>query len=365
MITHDGKKYRGISYRDGAFVFRYTDGQGREHRIRVQTLHEALKLYHEKRDMKRKGGMPAPVVLRRGKITFREIARDVLAYSDEHKRSARHDHWRMEKLLEWFGDKRADSITAREIEKNFEAQSWSPATRNRYRSLLSLTYRIAIRNGKLTDNPVRLVPHHPERNERVRFLSPSEEKTLRAAILERCPQRLGEFELALHTGLRRSEQYNAGWSDVNWEQRVLTIPLDKGGRVSHVPLNDGAVAALRALRLTTVPTGLICGGVAGPRGWFEDCLKAAGVTTFSWHCLRHTFASRLVMSGADVRTVAELLRHRTLAMVMRYAHLAPDFRMDAVQRMQKKFNVPRRTRSDRKSGTRSGTAASKSEALVH
>jgi hypothetical protein len=71
------------------------------------------------------------------------------------------------------------------------------------------------------------------------------------------------------------------------------------------------------------------------------------------------------MSGADVRTVAELLRHRTLAMVMRYAHLASDFRMDAVQRMQKKFNAPLRTRSDRKSGTKSGTAASKDAPVVH
>jgi integrase len=267
--------------------------------------------------------------------------------------------------LEWFGDRRADSITAREIEKQFETQSWSPATRNRYRSLLSLTYRIAIRNGKLTENPVRQVTHHPERNERVRFLSPAEEKKIRAGILERCPERLAEFELSLHTGLRRSEQYTAHWSDVNWEQRVLTIPLDKGGRMSHVPLNDGALAALRVLRSTTASTGFVCGGVAGPRGWFEDVLSAANIEGFSWHCLRHTFASRLVMSGADVRTVAELLRHRTLAMVMRYAHLAPDFRMDAVQRMQKKFDVPRRTRSDRKSGTRSGTAGSKSAAVVH
>lgn len=131
--------------------------------------------------------------------------------------------------------------------------------------------------------------------------------------------------------------------------------------MSHVPLNDGAPAALRALRVTTAPTGLLCGGLEGPRGWFGDGLKAAGVYACSWHCLRHTFASRLVMSGADVRTVAELLRHRTLAMVMRDAHLARDFRMDAVQRMQKKFNVPRRTRSDRKSGT----ATSKDAPVVH
>ena len=232
MIVHQGKKYRGISYRNGVFIFRYTDGQGREHRIRVATVHEALKFYHEARDMKRKGGMPAPALLRRSKVTFREIARDALVYSDEHKRSARHDRWRMKRLLEWFGDRRADSITASDIESRLREESWAPATWNRYRALLSLVFRQAIRSGKLTDNPARRVPHKAERNERVRFLSPIEEKSLSRTILGLHPERLAEFELALNTGLRLSEQYTARWDSVNWDQRVLTIPQDKGGQTS-------------------------------------------------------------------------------------------------------------------------------------
>ena len=63
-------------------------------------------------------------------------------------------------------------------------------------------------------------------------------------------------------------------------------------------------------------------------------------------CLRYTFASRLVMSGADIRTVAELLQHRTLSMAMRYSHLAPDFRMAAVLRMQQQFIAQLRSPSD-------------------
>jgi hypothetical protein len=212
MINHEGKRYRGISYRNGIFVFRYTDSHGKEHRIRIQTLHEALKLYHEKRALKPSGGMPPPTVLRRGKVKFREIARDALSYADEHKRSAQNDHWRMPKLLEWFGERRAESITSADIEAKFRNEPWAPATWNRYRALLSLVFRQAIRNGKLTDNPARRVPHKPERNERVRFLSPEEEKKIRATILERHPQRLAEFDLALHTGLRLSEQYGARWA---------------------------------------------------------------------------------------------------------------------------------------------------------
>jgi integrase len=271
----------------------------------------------------------------------------------------------MKKVLEWFGDKRATSISAHEIEARFQSEKWSPATWNRYRALMSLVFRLAARNGKVSDNPVRLVPHKAEHNERVRFLSPAEEKKIRKAIIEKHPHRLAEFELALHTGLRLSEQYGARWADLDWNQRVLTIPRDKGGRTTHVPLNDAAFVALTALRRRHSSTEFVCGGVSGPRGWFEEVLTTAKVEGISWHCLRHTFASRLVMSGADVRTVAELLRDRTLKMVMRYAHLAPDYRMNAVQRMHEAFNAPKGVRTDRKSGTRSGTRGSSDVSVVH
>jgi len=66
-----------------------------------------------------------------------------------------------------------------------------------------------------------------------------------------------------------------------------------------------------------------------------------------------------------MRTVAELLRHRTLAMAMRYSHLAPDFRMDAVQRMQKKFEAKKSKGSRANSGTKSGTEAPKDQTSVH
>jgi hypothetical protein len=48
---------------------------------------------------------------------------------------------------------------------------------------------------------------------------------------------------------------------------------------------------------------------------------------------RHTFASRLVMAGVDIRTVAELMGHKTIQMTMRYAHLAPKHQLAAVQRL--------------------------------
>ena len=62
-------------------------------------------------------------------------------------------------------------------------------------------------------------------------------------------------------------------------------------------------------------------------------LAEAKIANFSWHCLRHTLASRLVMAGVDLRTVQELLGNKVIAMTVRYAHLAPKHTLAAVERL--------------------------------
>ena len=69
------------------------------------------------------------------------------------------------------------------------------------------------------------------------------------------------------------------------------------------------------------------------RMWFEIALRVAMIDGFTWHCLRHTFAFRLVMAGMDIRTVAELMGHKSLQMTMRYAHLARAHNAAAVAKL--------------------------------
>jgi site-specific recombinase XerD len=307
----------------------------------------AIDLYR-KRKTEALQGKKLPERLRRATVTFAEIASEALSYSKVHKAvtSYRCDSGRMEVLLAWFREYPAESITARDIERQFQKQKWAPATLNRYRALLSLTYRLAIRNGKVKENPARLVAHRHEDNARIRFLSADEEKNLREAIQKRCPQRTPEFDLAINTGVRLSEQYGLLWENVSIPLRTLTIPRSKNGSMRHVQLNQGAIKALEILRKQYPASELVCGGAKEPRRWFEPVLADAKILNFSWHCLRHTFASRLVMVGVDIRTVQELLGHKTIGMTVRYSHLAPKHTLAAVERLDALTEAPTDTTTD-------------------
>jgi site-specific recombinase XerD len=119
---------------------------------------------------------------------------------------------------------------------------------------------------------------------------------------------------------------------------VLTIALSKHGDTRHVPLNSAAIKAFRTLseqpgRGNPVFISKRGDALRKPRYWFEQAIEDAEIEDFTWHCLRYTFASRLVMKGVDIRTVQELMGHKTIQMTVRYAHLAPQHKLAAVERL--------------------------------
>jgi site-specific recombinase XerD len=325
----------------GVWWIRYADAMGRIRREKAGPKSAALTLYRKRKTeaLQRK---KLPESLRSPMVSFAELAHDALAYSKAHKRSYDDDVFRMEGLLARFRERAADSITPQELERHLaetaEESNWAPATVNRYRALISLVYRLGIESGKVKENPARLVKHRQENNARVRWLSGEEEARLRSAIEARRPEHMPELDLALHTGLRLGEMYGLAWENVNLARRVLTIPRSKNGETRHVPLNSTARAALEKLRAQGDGWGPVFrnadgGRLTGPRYWFDPAIRAAKIRDFSWHCLRHTFASRLVMAGVDLRTVQDLMGHKSIAMTVRYSHLTPKHTLAAVERL--------------------------------
>ncbi len=329
----------------GIWYIRFVDAQGRFRREKAPTKGAAADLYR-KRKTEALMGKKLPEKLRRATITFADIARDALAYSKAHKLSHGDDVARMERVLGWFRDRSADSVTPQEIERHFEEcieqEEWAASTVNHYRSLLSLTYRLAIRNGKASSNPARSTRHRREDNSRVRYLTPEEEVKLRKVIAEEWTEHAPELDLALHTGMRLGEMYGLTWDNVNLTGRILTIPRSKNGERRHVRLNSVAVATLVAFAGRGNGTGRVIRNaqgapLCGPRYWFEKAIQKAGIEGFHWHDLRHTFASRLTMAGVGLRAIQDALGHKSVAMTVRYSHLAPDFLQDVVDKLVPKL----------------------------
>jgi site-specific recombinase XerD len=323
------------------FWIRYADCAGKIRREKAGAL-GAAKMLLSKRKTEVLQGRKLPETLRGRGVRFEEIAEDALSYSKANKAKAsyRVDEDRMEPLKKEFGDRIADSITPQEIDKwmAHALKDRAPATLNRYRALLSLTYRLGIANRKVTTNPARLVRQRPENNARVRWLRSDEETRLRAAVEKKYPHRLVELDVALNTGLRQGEQYSLTWDNVDLERRILTVSKSKNGEKRHIPLNDVALTALMTAKQYSNDGPAVFWNRYGeplqtPRQWFEEALEKAKIVNFRWHDLRHTFASRLVMAAVDLRTVQQLMGHKTIGMTVRYAHLAPEHQLSAVQKL--------------------------------
>jgi integrase len=146
--------------------------------------------------------------------------------------------------------------------------------------------------------------------------------------------------LSLATGMRRGEVFNLTWDAVNLAARRVTVLGSKAKSLQtrHLPLHREAAAALQGWRDQTKGDGLVFPGRDGKpfnnvrRAW-EGLLAEAGIENFRWHDQRHDFASQLVMAGVDLNTVRELLGHSDYKMTLRYAHLAPEHKASAVERL--------------------------------
>lgn len=146
--------------------------------------------------------------------------------------------------------------------------------------------------------------------------------------------------LSLNTGIRKGTLLGLRWGDVDFASRTLRLRAEimKAGREAVVPLND---AALRALSEWRAFCGAECVGYVFPAEngarrndtskAFMRVLEKAGIKNFTWHCLRHDFASQLAMKGVPMHVIQKLMCHGSMAMTQRYAHLSPNSLEEAVR----------------------------------
>jgi len=259
-------------------------------------------------------------------------------YQHNHKaRSAQRMHYALLALCAEFSTKRLSEIRPFGIEGyklNRKKAGMADATVNRELACLKNLFTLAIKWGWVRDNPARQVNLFKEQNARLRLLTLEEE----TALLGHCDQRLRTLVLsAVDTGFRSGELKVLCWQNVDLARGTLSVAshYTKNGDPRTNPMTKRLEQALREWK--AAGGGTTDGLVFGPASWrksFEAAKKLAGLgADVVFHTLRHTYISRLIMAGVDVRTVQELAGHKSITMTMRYAHLAPEHKKRAVAKL--------------------------------
>ena len=252
----------------------------------------------------------------------------------------------LKNLNRFFGNPGLLSITPKIVAKYKlyrRENGASPSTINRELYMLSKAFNLAVKEWEwLKDNPVSRVQKEREYNEVDRWLAEDEERRL----LGNSPDWLRKIIVfALNTGLRQDELLSLEWNRVNLLRKTIIIQKTKNNRPNTLPLNSIALNVLlkkheckvRILKNDLVFSSQV-GTKIGKRNLiraFALALEKAEIKDFTYHCLRHTFATRLAQNGVDIYKIAKLLNHKDLKNTQRYSHHCPESLMVGVQVLEK------------------------------
>ena len=226
------------------------------------------------------------------------------------------------------------------------SRSRANSTVNRYLAALSHALTFSVKElGWLDESPMRKVSKPKEPRGRVRFLSENE----RASLLDACKDSTSKYlyivvVLALSTGARKMELLSLTWRDVDLQRAIIYIQDSKNGDCRTLPLTGYALQLMRQhVTAQRIDTPLL---FPGPRtgtkplsirtAWLS-AVKRAGIENFTFHDLRHSAASYMLMSGATLGEIGEILGHRNYETTRKYVHQSESHTRGVVERMNEKI----------------------------
>jgi len=331
-------KRKGLYRRGNVWWLRYADAEGNmfyeSSKTKSVKVAEAL-LIARKRGVQ-EGNQPVKVH-KIGNQSFKELAEHYSSWAQRQK-SYKSKKYLIAALVKEFGNSPLRTFNARIIEKyqsKVLASGKKPATVNRLLATLQHGFTKGLQWEMLDEtiyNRVRKVKMLPENNRRLRYLSEEECQALvKASIAHLQPIVI----TALNTGMRRGEILSLQWDKhIDLKNGFILLDQTKNGERREIPINQTLRKALkrmpRHLKSPYVFTSEKGERYKEIKRAFNSAVRRAGIKDFTFHDLRHTFASRLVMAGVDITTLKELLGHKTLEMTLRYAHLSPGHKVKAV-----------------------------------
>jgi integrase len=331
------KKSKGLYLRGKTWWMTYKRLDGKQHWESCHTTikTEAQAMLEQRRVSIREGKVPE--IKRIKPASFTELAKEYEVWAEK-QRGFKSKRGFIKKLVDNFGSQNLSHFRTQAVEQYqtyLLKQGLKNASANRILSTLKHMITKAVEWEMVPAEilkRVRKVKQLPERNWRLRFLSKEEMECL----INTCDLHLRPIVLmALNTGMRKGEVLTLTWDQVDLKHGFILLENTKNGERREIPINQTLRDTLTALPRHITSPYVFWKKTDGKRYMdikksFHSALRRAGIKDFRFHDLRHTFASHLVMNGIDLTTVKELLGHKTIAMTMRYAHLAPSHKVKAV-----------------------------------
>ena len=294
------------------------------------------------------------------RIRFETFKEKYLDHARVNKKpsSAKRNKVSIGQLMPYFKEKLIGSIHPFQVEQYKKARreaGTSPATVNRDIACLKNMMNKAVDWNYLQVNPIAKVKLLTEDNEVMWVLSPEEETRL----LDECekrPQRKGAkylkdiVEFALYSGMRQSEIFGLRRVNVHLEENYLMATDTKTHQDRPVPINETMREILKR-RMEDQKEYIFTNSAGGKltvlTNAFWRAVKEAGLIRwdggkkirFRFHDLRHSFGSRLGMNGTDLKSIMEIMGHRTAKVAMRYQHPSPSHKLEAVKGLDKNRDI--------------------------
>ncbi len=282
-------------------------------------------------------------------ITFGEVWQKYAAWADTNRKSFKAETNRYEvhirTILEKLPLSEISPFLLEKIKMDLLGQDYSKQTVKHILVLIRQAINKALVWNLWTgENPIKRVAI-PDKlnNKRERFLSRQEADALLAELGRVSPQLKDMALLSLHTGMRAGEIFALRWGNIHFESGIINIADSKSGEAQKVYMTSLVKEMLLGRAKNNPPHELVFrnrkgGQIQEVSDAYERAVKRLklneGVTDsrqkVCFHTLRHTFASWLALEGTPILTIKELLRHSSLTMTERYAHLIPDHKRRAI-----------------------------------
>ncbi|MCL1971861.1 MAG: site-specific integrase [Endomicrobia bacterium] len=273
-------------------------------------------------------------------ISLAAFLNEYLSYAQTNKRPSTYnkDVYTKNNILNLIKKQNLKDITAQDIEtyKTQRTREIQSISVNRELETIKAMFNIAVKWKYLKESPAKYVKPIKQAKRAPRYLSKEEIETLLNVASGKYKDMI---TIALYTGFRIGEVYNLQWQDVDFIKNLISVApkhnwTPKDYEFRSIPMNASLKEYLLKLRPETAKeTDYIISHDQSMNTLlvaYRKLFKKANIEDVTFHTLRHTFASHLVIGGKSLYTVSQLLGHSKIDTTMIYAHLSKEHLKNSV-----------------------------------